>query len=115
MWSLGVICYVLLSGLSPFMGDNDAETFANVTRAEFDFDDAAFESVSQDARDFVSSLLIKQLEKRASPEDCLNSPWLRSIGSRPVGTRLRTDRLKKFVVRRKWQLGKMYTDPRRTA
>lgn len=51
-----------LSGLSPFMGDNDAETFANITRADFDFDDEAFEAISQDAKDFISSLLIKRKE-----------------------------------------------------
>lgn len=49
-----------LSGLSPFMGENDAETFANITRADFDFDDEAFEAISKDAKDFISSLLIKR-------------------------------------------------------
>jgi myosin-light-chain kinase len=39
-----VIAYVLLSGLSPFLGDSDVETLANVTRAEpitFDEDPAS--------------------------------------------------------------------------
>jgi len=34
MWSVGVVCYVLLSGLSPFMGDSDVETFANISGEE---------------------------------------------------------------------------------
>ncbi|KAJ4429626.1 hypothetical protein ANN_21827 [Periplaneta americana] len=63
MWSVGVICYVLLSGLSPFMGDNDAETFANITRADYDFDDEAFDAISQDAKDFISALLVKRKEE----------------------------------------------------
>ncbi|KFM79112.1 Myosin light chain kinase, smooth muscle, partial [Stegodyphus mimosarum] len=59
MWSVGVICYVLLSGLSPFMGDSDMETMANVTRAEWDFEDESFDDISEDAKDFISKLLIK--------------------------------------------------------
>lgn len=51
-----------LSGLSPFMGDNDAETFANITRAYYDFDDEAFDAVSQNARNFISALLVKRKE-----------------------------------------------------
>jgi len=39
VWSLGVLAYVLLSGLSPFAGDSAAETYSNVSRAEFDFDE----------------------------------------------------------------------------
>eukprot|EP00794_Sanderia_malayensis_P017278 gene17279-19005_t len=59
MWSIGVITYVLLSGLSPFMGDNDAETLANVTTAEWDFDDPVFEDISQEAKEFITDLLVK--------------------------------------------------------
>jgi hypothetical protein len=51
-----------LSGLSPFMGDSDAETFANITRADYDFDDEAFDAISQDAKDFISALLVKRKE-----------------------------------------------------
>ena len=35
MWSVGVICYILLSGYSPFLGDSDADTFNNITRSLF--------------------------------------------------------------------------------
>jgi len=62
--SKSVMKYLLyrLSGLSPFMGDNDAETFANITRADYDFDDEAFDAISQDAKDFISALLVKRKE-----------------------------------------------------
>jgi myosin-light-chain kinase len=59
MWSVGVICYVLLSGLSPFMGDNDSETYVNVTKAEYDFNDESFDDISTEAKDFIGCLLIK--------------------------------------------------------
>ena len=39
VWSLGVLSYVLLSGISPFMGDSVAETYSNVSRVEYDFDE----------------------------------------------------------------------------
>lgn len=44
------------------MGDNDAETFANITRADYDFEDEAFSAVSEDARDFIKALLVKRKE-----------------------------------------------------
>ena len=34
-----------VSGLSPFMGDTDLETMANVTIAGFDYEDEAFDKV----------------------------------------------------------------------
>ncbi|KAK3510242.1 hypothetical protein QTP70_031063, partial [Hemibagrus guttatus] len=58
MWSVGVITYMLLSGLSPFLGDNDTETMNNILHANWDFDAEAFENVSEEAKDFISKLLI---------------------------------------------------------
>ncbi|KAK2580155.1 hypothetical protein KPH14_012427 [Odynerus spinipes] len=76
MWSIGVICYVLLSGLSPFMGDTDIETMANVTIAKYDFDHEAFTDISEDAKDFIRCLLIKDKEKRATATQCREHRWL---------------------------------------
>ena len=45
LWALGVITYVLLSGLSPFLGDNDGETFANITQVKVTFDEEVIHQV----------------------------------------------------------------------
>ncbi|ODN03618.1 Myosin light chain kinase, smooth muscle [Orchesella cincta] len=103
-WSVGVITYILLSGLSPFMGDNDNETFSNITRAEFDFDDEAFENISEDSKDFISNLIVKRPEKRMTAEECLDHRWLKQeSGIQKKAVVLPTDKLKRFLVRRKWQ------------
>ncbi|XP_023315509.1 uncharacterized protein LOC106652366 isoform X1 [Trichogramma pretiosum] len=103
MWSVGVICYVLLSGLSPFMGDNNHETFANIVRADYDFDDEAFDAISEDAKDFISNLLQKKKELRMSAQTCLSHSWLAQHTENMSSIVLPTDKLKKFIIRRKWQ------------
>ncbi|XP_026825970.1 uncharacterized protein LOC105284959 isoform X2 [Ooceraea biroi] len=103
MWSVGVICYVLLTGLSPFMGDNDAETFANITRADYDLEDEAFDAVSNDAKDFISGLLIKRKELRMSATQCLEHSWMAQHAAATSKVVLPTEKLKKFIIRRKWQ------------
>lgn len=44
------------------MGETDIETMANVTIAKWDFDDEAFLEISDDAKDFISKLLVKDKE-----------------------------------------------------
>jgi len=39
------------------MGDNDAETLANVTAGRFEFHSPEFDSVSDDAKDMITNLL----------------------------------------------------------
>lgn len=48
-----------LSGESPFQGSSDTETFALVTAARYTFDEESFEDISDQAKDFISSLLKK--------------------------------------------------------
>lgn len=48
-----------LSGESPFQGKSDAETFALVTAAQFEFDPESFDDITDEAKDFISGLLMK--------------------------------------------------------
>ena len=41
------------------MGDTDLETMANVTVAEYDYEDEAFDKISDLAKDFIDHLLVK--------------------------------------------------------
>lgn len=107
MWSVGVVCYVLLSGLSPFMGDSDVETFSNITGLSYDFEDEAFEHISEDAMDFIHKLLVKDQRKRLKALECLKHPWLDQRGNSAVDKssfkEINTDKLKSFLMRRRWQ------------
>uniref|UniRef100_A0A8C9VA07 Myosin light chain kinase, smooth muscle n=1 Tax=Scleropages formosus TaxID=113540 RepID=A0A8C9VA07_SCLFO len=103
MWSIGVICYILVSGLSPFMGDNDNETLSNVTSATWDFEDEAFDEISDEAKNFISSLLKKDMKARLTCTECLEHPWLKQDTKNMEAKKLSKERMKKYILRRKWQ------------
>uniref|UniRef100_A0A8C9VD44 Myosin light chain kinase, smooth muscle n=1 Tax=Scleropages formosus TaxID=113540 RepID=A0A8C9VD44_SCLFO len=103
MWSIGVICYILVSGLSPFMGDNDNETLSNVTSASWDFEDEAFDEISEEAKDFISQLLKKNLNARMTCARCFEHPWLKQDTKNMEAKKLSKERMKKYLLRRKWQ------------
>ncbi|NWW81291.1 MYLK2 kinase, partial [Climacteris rufus] len=106
MWSMGVITYMLLSGLSPFLGDDDTETLNNVLAANWYFDEETFESVSDEAKDFVSNLIIKDKSARMSADQCLQHPWLNNLAEKAKRSNRRLKSqvlLKKYVMRRRWK------------
>ncbi|XP_006008083.1 myosin light chain kinase 2, skeletal/cardiac muscle isoform X3 [Latimeria chalumnae] len=82
MWSMGVIAYMLLSGLSPFLGEDDSETLNNILACKWDFEDPEFQNVSEDAKEFISKLLIKEKTGRISAAQCLKEPWLANISEK---------------------------------
>ncbi|XP_059927917.1 myosin light chain kinase 3 isoform X1 [Gadus macrocephalus] len=79
MWSVGVIVYMLLSGLSPFLGDNDAETMNNILLGQWEFDSECFENVTSEAKDFISELLIPAKSGRLSASGCTKHRWLNKL------------------------------------
>lgn len=105
VWSIGVICYILLSGESPFQGGSDAETFALVTAAHYTFDEESFEDISDQAKDFISSLLKKDQRCRLSCTEALAHPWMVSftpLTRRPTKS-LNKGKMKRFLAKRKWK------------
>ncbi|TRY98979.1 hypothetical protein DNTS_001245 [Danionella cerebrum] len=100
MWSIGVICYILLSGESPFQGESDTDTLALVTAAQWEFDEESFEDISDLAKDFISSLLNKDARRRLSCEDALAHDWLvqTSLDNSFGQPLLSKDKMKKMAI-----------------
>ncbi|GFS00827.1 titin [Elysia marginata] len=88
MWSVGVLSYVLLSGYSPFAGDDNHQTFQFVNQADYDFDDEVWERVSADAKDFIQRLLIKDKKQRMTIDEALEHPWLNPRSRSSAATEL---------------------------
>ncbi|XP_068716069.1 serine/threonine-protein kinase 17A-like [Montipora capricornis] len=76
IWSIGVVAYVMLTGLSPFAGEDKQETCYNVSLAALDFPEEYFKNISHTAQDFIKRLLQRDADDRPSVEECLNHPWL---------------------------------------
>ncbi|CAO2610797.1 Myosin light chain kinase 3 [Lemmus lemmus] len=106
MWSVGVITYMLLSGLSPFLGETDAETMNFIVNCSWDFDADTFKGLSEDAKDFVSRLLVKEKSCRMSATQCLKHEWLNHLPAKASGSnvRLRSQLLlQKYMAQSKWK------------
>ncbi|KAH6791567.1 CDPK-related kinase 3 [Perilla frutescens var. hirtella] len=78
IWSIGVITYILLCGSRPFWARTESGIFRSVLRADPNFDDMPWPSVSPHAKDFVKRLLNKDYRKRMTAAQALTHPWLRS-------------------------------------
>jgi len=76
MWSLGVILYILLSGLPPFWGDSEDQIFRMVLRGEPDLASDPWPAISAEAKDVVRRLLTVDPRKRATAGEILRHPWL---------------------------------------
>ncbi|GLD63267.1 death-associated protein kinase 2-like protein [Lates japonicus] len=108
MWSIGVITYILLSGLSPFQGETDEETLRNIIAMNYEFHARYFSMTSSMAKDFIQKLLVKNPIDRMTAEECLLHPWIKPITRKQVAKRNRSSinmkNFKKFNARRKWKM-----------
>lgn len=107
MWSIGVITYILLSGASPFLGDEQQETYENITSVSYQFDEEYFSSTSDLAKDFIKKLFVKNTRKRGTVQSCLQHPWIKPKEKTQQDIRrtstINIEHLKAFLARRRWK------------
>jgi len=77
MWSIGVIAYMLLSGKKPFWGRDSQTIIGKVMRGHYTFKGQCWENISDEAKEFVRSLLKLNPRSRPSAEEALHSPWFK--------------------------------------
>jgi len=75
MWSLGVILYIMLSGIPPF-NENQGNIFTQIKNAEFDFPQDFWRDKSENSKDIIKLLLNPDPSKRLTADESLNHIWV---------------------------------------
>ena len=74
IWSVGVIVYVMLTGVLPFYSEDIRDVIKHVMLAEYSWPDNV--QVSGLAKDFVRRLVDKDPARRPTASECLQHPWV---------------------------------------
>lgn len=105
MWSVGVLAYVLLSGLNPFTAETNQQMIDNISSAAYSYDDESFKQVSVEALDFTDRLMTKERKHRMSAAEAMVHPWLTKPAEEFSTRAIPTGRHKRYyqtMVRKEW-------------
>ncbi|OMJ66784.1 hypothetical protein SteCoe_36256 [Stentor coeruleus] len=76
IWSLGVLLYVMLSGLTPFEERKEDEIVVEVATQEVSFESKIWKKTSPEAVDLIKKMLEKNHENRISAKKIKDHPWI---------------------------------------
>jgi len=77
IWSIGVITYILLCSFPPFYGNTDQPIYENILKANYDFPSPDWDQISNEAKDFISKILIHDPFQCPSALECLELEWIK--------------------------------------
>ena len=95
IWSVGIILYKALTKKYPFIGKSDDETVLSIL--ENDYDDSLLMNYSDELKDLIKNLLMKDPNKRPSATEALNHIWFKKFNGRRLFTDFKKEEMTIFI------------------
>ena len=105
IWSMGVICYVLLAGYPPFYDEDQKKLFKKIKEGRYYFHEDYWSNVSEEAMDLIRKMLCLSQQERWTAEQLLRHPWI-TAGDEQLAAKSLTNALvemKRFNARRRFK------------
>ncbi|GJS31418.1 calcium-dependent protein kinase 26-like protein [Tanacetum coccineum] len=74
--SAGVILYILLFGVPPFWGETENDVFKEILQGELDFSFDPWPVISENTKDLIKKMLIRDRSRRITANEVLRYPWI---------------------------------------
>jgi calcium-dependent protein kinase len=81
VWSVGVIMHQMLTGKYPFYSNGKDSLLDLIEKKKFDSSLLDSSDCSDEAKDMVKKILIKDCTKRLSSKQCLEHPWIKKYAT----------------------------------
>lgn len=98
IWSLGVICYILLCGFPPFYSNHGLAISpgmkTRIRTGQYDFPSPEWTNVTTDAKEVIKGMLQVDPNKRFTIEEVMRNKWIAQYTNVPQ-TPLHTNRILK--------------------
>lgn len=103
IWSMGVICYVLLAGYPPFYDEDQKRLFKKIKEGRYHFHEDYWSNTSPEAINMIQMMLCVDQSKRWTAQQLLKHPWI-TIGDETLEAKDLTNSItvmRKFNARRR--------------
>lgn len=75
IWSCGITLYTMVCGCLPFDEESKTALYDKILACKFYLS----KSLSPEVADLIKKILVKNVDERATIEDILNHPWMKSL------------------------------------
>jgi calcium-dependent protein kinase len=81
IWSLGVILYMLLTGIPPFNGRTEEEIFSQIKKGVYPTAPLAKRKLSMNGLDLIKKMLTYHQQSRITAGEALKHPWFKEFSN----------------------------------
>ena len=103
IWSMGVVCYILLAGYTPFFEEDQRKLFDKIKKGKYSFHPDYWDSISPEAVDLIRKMMCVDQKERWTADQLLAHPWItagdETLASKDISKTIKE--LKRYNARKK--------------